>query len=383
MKLNTMVGARGVACVIFGAACLGFAETGNAQGKVLKEKGAKTTDLTAKQKDSLEVARGLKRARVSEPLFGAASPLEVTLTTDIRRIRGDKGDKAPWRSAVVTYTEASGKAVAIATQIRTRGIWRLNNCFFPPLKLNFKSEVTKGTLFQGLDKPKLVNFCRDNDQYDQYIIQEMQLYRVYNLLTPASHRARLLSLTYQDGQSGKIYAKRSALLIEEAEVMAARLGGPVVDIKGAVARDLEPHHDALISLFQYFIGNTDFSINALHNVELVGQSSGDYVPVAYDFDFSGAIDASYATTDPKLPIRRVRDRLFRGYCRPAEDYAKAIATFNEKRGAIYALYSDSIGRMLRPKTVRETLGYYDDFYKTINDPRRLKREIMDDCVKTE
>ncbi|MEO5589969.1 MAG: hypothetical protein ABIS03_10320, partial [Gemmatimonadaceae bacterium] len=155
-----------------------------------------------------------------------------------------------------------------------------------------------------------------------------------------------------------------------------------VDIKGAVARDLEPYQDALIGLFQYFIGNTDFSIYALHNVELVRQPAGDYLPVPYDFDFAGVIDASYATTDPKLPIKRVRDRLFKGYCREGEDYAKAIATFNDKKNAIYALYSDSVGKMLRPKIVKETLEYYDEFYKTINDPRRIKREIGESCVKT-
>lgn len=346
--------------------------------------------MTAEEKAEADLAKAesdlIKRAargKASEAFFSSIAPLEVTLTTNIKRIRGDKGENPPWRPAVLSFTDASGKPVSIPTQIRTRGIWRLKHCEFPPLRLNFKGEATKGTMLQGIDKPKLVSYCRDTDEYEQYILQEMQLYRVYSLLTPASHRVRLLQVTYTDSATGKVQAKRAAVLLEEAEVMAARMGGPIIDLKGALPDDLEPFHDALIGVFQYFIGNTDFSTYALHNVELVNQKSGEIVPVPYDFDFSGVINATYATTDPKLAIQRVRDRLFKGYCRPGGDYDKAFARFNEKKDDIYALYRDPIGKLLQPKLVEETLKYYDEFYKTINDPKKAKRDILADCVKTD
>lgn len=338
--------------------------------------------LTAEEKEAADLAKGLSRSQATEALFAAATPLEVTLTANIRRLRGDKEDQAPWRPGTLTYTDASGKPIQIPMELRTRGIWRLKNCEFPPLRLNFKGEVTKGTLLQGLNKPKLVNYCRDSEEYEQYILQEMQLYRIYNLLTPASHRVRLLKVAYADSASGKVQATRAALLLEEPDVMAARLGGPIMEVKGAVARDLDSFHNTLVGVFQYFIGNTDFSIYNLHNVELVSRPSGEHLPIPYDFDFSGVINARYATADPSLSIKRVRDRLFRGYCESPEDYEKAFARFNEKKDAIYGLYSDSIGKMLRPKIVQETLSYYDEFYKTINDPKKAKREIIDACLKT-
>jgi hypothetical protein len=65
-----------------------------------------------------------------------------------------------------------------------------------------------------------------------------------------------------------------------------------------------------------------------------------------------------------------------------EQSQKAIAKFNEQKAAIYALYSDDLGKMLKPKIVESTLKYFDEFYKTINDPKRAKREINEDCVKT-
>jgi hypothetical protein len=157
-----------------------------------------------------------------------------------------------------------------------------------------------------------------------------------------------------------------------------------MELKGAIQQDLDPYHDALVGLFQYFIGNTDWSIYALHNMELVTQQeTGSFIPVAFDFDFSGVINTNYATPDPKLSIQRVRDRLFRGYCESYENYEKAMAKFNEKKDAIYALYGDDpIGKLIKPKTVEGTLKYYDEFYKTINDARRARKEISDDCVKT-
>ena len=355
----------------------------NAQGKAKNDGEAKKV-LTPEEKAAADFDKALKRAKLSESFFTAVEPVEVTLTTNIKRIRGDKQDKAPWRPAVFSYNDAAGKPVSIPAEIRTRGIWRLKNCEFPPLRVNFKSEITKGTLLQGIDKPKLVNFCRDTDDYEQYLIQEVQLYRIYNLLTPASHRARLLQLTYADSASGKVFAKRAALLLEEPETMAARNGGPIMDLKGAIQQDLDPYHDALVALFQYFIGNTDWSIYALHNMELVTQQTGNFIPVAYDFDFAGVINTNYATVDPKLSIQKVRDRLFRGYCEAPDNYDKAIAKFNEQKAAIYALYADDpVGKLIKPKTVEGTLKYYDEFYKVINDAKRTKREIIEDCVKTD
>jgi hypothetical protein len=353
-----------------------------------KEKGAQEKkEKSAEEKAAARAAameRAALRSKESEAFYSSGDALVLSLTTNIKRIRGDKSQKAPWRSATLSYQDASGKAVVIPTRIRTRGIWRLKNCEFPPIRLDFNKEHTKGTLFQGIDKPKLVNYCRDDDNYEQYIAQEAQLYRIYSLLTPASHRARLVKVNYVDSASGKTEASRAAILLEEADIVAARLGGPVLKLKGAVADNLDPYHDALVGVFQYMIGNTDWSISGLHNIELIGLPDGNVLPIPFDFDFSGVVDARYATVDPKLSVQRVRERLFRGYCVPSEEYTKVFELFKAKKDAIYALYSDPTGKMLlRPKLVEETLKYFDDFYKTINDPRSAKREILTSCLKTD
>jgi len=321
----------------------------------------------------------VKRAAVPA-FFQSQDPIEVTLTTNIGRIRGDKGEIPPWRPATLSYKGAEGSLVTVPLKARTRGIWRLRMCEFPPLRLNFSGEASKGTIFHHLDKPKLVSYCRNADTYEQYILQEYQLYRVYQLLTPVSHKARLVKLVYADSADGKVHARRYAFIMEEPGALASRLGGKIIEQKGARPGDLDPYQDALFGVFQYFIGNTDFSEAGLHNVELFFTNDGIAMPVAYDFDFAGAINARYAVTDSSLRIQSVRQRLFRGYCQDPEAYAKVFAVFQEKKPEIYALYSDSIGKLMDGGKVRETLRYFDEFYDTINNKRSAKRSIMESCI---
>jgi len=311
--------------------------------------------------------------------FESQHPIEVTLTANISKLRGDKNDNPPWRAATLSYKGPDGNAVTVPLRARTRGIWRLKTCDFPPLRLNFSGEASKGSIFDKLDKPKLVSYCEDIDGYEQYILQEFQLYRIYHLLTPVSHNARLLKLTYADSGSGKVRAKRYGFLIEEPGAVAARLGGKILEQKGAAPGDLEPYQDALMGVFQYMIGNTDFSVSALHNVELFAGDSG-VLPIAYDFDFAGAVNARYAAPDQKLNLPNVRQRLFRGYCTDADSYAKVFALFKEKKPEIYALYSDEIGKLMDQGTVKQTLRYFDEFYETINDPRSARRSIIQSCI---
>ena len=317
---------------------------------------------------------------VQPALFRSDQPIEVTLTTNIGRIRGDKRAEPPWRPATLSYKGDDGNLVTIPLQARTRGIWRLKMCDFPPLRLNFKSETTKGTIFHKLDKPKLVSYCQDTDSYEQYILQEYQLYRIYALLTPLAHRVRLLKFNYADSASGKIRARRYGFIMEEPGAIGLRMGGKILEQKGALPGDLDPFHDALFGVFQYFIGNTDFSVGGLHNVELFFKEDGTAAPIAYDFDFAGAVNARYAVPDERLRITRVRDRLFRGYCTSPDQYAKVFALFNEKKPQIYALYADSVGKLMDRGTVRETLRYFDDFYATINNNRAAKGRIIESCI---
>ena len=151
---------------------------------------------------------------------------------------------------------------------------------------------------------------------------------------------------------------------------------------GAGADDLDPYQSALFGVFQYFIGNTDFSISELHNVELLRPNNGRLAyPVAHDFDYSGAVNARYAVAAPQLSLPTVRDRLFRGYCASPAEFEKVFALFRTKKDSIYALYRDPIGKLLPETTVKATLSYFDDFYRVINSPTAAGYEIVKVCLR--
>jgi hypothetical protein len=312
------------------------------------------------------------------PLFSEAKPLEMTLTAPFRQLRRDRQVETQYRPATISYTGDSG-VVTVPVRVRTRGIWRKKNCDIPPLLLNFTKDSTKKTAFARLDRARLTLHCKDNDDYEQYVLQEFQVYRVQRVLTPLSYDVRLVRVAYVDSEKKDTLTKRWAFISEQDEPFAERVGLELVELKGAGPADLDPYESAFYGVFQFFVGNSDFSIRGLHNAVLVKREM-DHVPVARDFDWSGAVNARYAVPNPILKIRSVSQRIMRGYCVPPENYEKVFALFREKKDAMYALYSDSIAAPMKPNVVKNTLEYFDDFYKTINDPRRANREIVSACL---
>jgi hypothetical protein len=190
-----------------------------------------------------------------------------------------------------------------------------------------------------------------------------------------------VKLAYVDSASQKKEAERYAIIVEDPNQLASRNLAKIVKIKGAGPGDLEGKELALAYLFEYLIGNLDFSFNGLHNTELLATTDGRMLPVAYDFDFSGAVNTSYAVPPPDYGVPNVRTRKFLGYCELQDEYPGALAVLLEKKEAIYALYHDEIGKLMNPGVVRETLGYFDDFYKDVRTPNDAKRNIFDRCIR--
>jgi hypothetical protein len=354
---------RSAVRALFTACALTVAITATAQDTPPSKK------VSAKVKASNDSTRATTEAPKVPRLWASAAPLELTLKANLKMLRRDKSESSPYHAASASYADADGQRVEVPLRVKTHGIWRLKHCANPPLRLNFSNRTAKGTVFHDVERPKMVSPCENNKISEQYVLQEFQLYRIYQLVTPVSHRARLVHITFADSATGKSDAPKYAFLFEDPEVMAARLGGTLIKQKGAGPDDLNPAAAGIAFLFEYMIGNTDFSFWGLHNGELVGLPGGDNLPVGYDFDFSGAVDTHYATVDPQLPIKRVRQRLFRGHCVQNGAIPAAIAVFQKQKIAIYALYTDDIGKLLDPSTVKETLRYWDDFYKSLERPK--------------
>lgn len=334
---------------------------------------------------SLIVAAGSAHAqdtlsrRPAAAFYDRAEPLAITLTADFPALRRDHQDDPPWRPATVTLTDSSGSTVTVDARVRTRGVWRRRNCQMPPLRIDFVREAVAPTPLAGVNRPKVVQFCQDASRPEQYVLSELQLYRAYALLTPMSHKARLLRITYVDHGSGKVRTTRYGFFLEEGQAMERRLGARELDITGATADDLDERTRVIMGLFQFMIGNTDWSAAGLHNVELFAIDDVIH-PVPYDFDYSGAVDAHYATPPPQLRLRNVRQRLFRGACGSDAMFAEVFRLFRERREAIYALYADEVGRLMDAGVARRTLRYFDEFYAILDDAGASRREITGRCA---
>ena len=312
------------------------------------------------------------------PLFAEVQPIEVTLSAPFRQLRRNRTGEAVYKPATLSYAGDSG-VVTVPARVRPRGVWRRQNCDIPPLLLNLTKDSTRRTLFAKLDRVRLTLHCRDQDDYDQYLLKEYQLYRVQRLLTPYTFDVRLARMTYVDSERKDTVAQRYGFFQEQDDLFAHKVGARLMEVQGAGPADVEPYQSAFFGVFQYFVGNSDFSIRALHNVVLLYKEPV-YVPTARDFDWSGAVNARYAKPNPILPIRSVTQRVMRGYCAPAQEYEKVFSLFRAQKDSIYALYRDPIGSLMKPNVVKETLEYFDDFYETINDPRRANREIVQACL---
>jgi hypothetical protein len=313
-------------------------------------------------------------------LFDAAEPLAVTLTADFGAVGKQRGTEKKDQPGVLSYAPPTGDSVRFDVKLRTRGHFRLKICQYPPLKVVFDKAQTAHTVFGHAGSSlKLTVQCRGGRGNANYLLEEYLIYRVYNLLTERSFRARLARVTYVDAKGKNQPEMRYALFVEDDDRMARRNKAKVLEQKGVSQLDVDPEQMTLVAVFQYMIGNTDWAVSALHNIVLIGDSTGVIYPVPYDFDWAGVIMPPYAQPDPSLGTATVRQRIYRAVCRRPEELAPVFAKFNAQKEAIYALYRGLESEGLEPKRIAQALEYYDKFYKTINDPGATRREFARTC----
>jgi len=323
----------------------------------------------------------------AQRLFQADSALAVTITTDLGPLLAQRDSlQLVKHTAVFAYGGESGKPVSVPVRLRARGHFRrqARNCDFPPLWLELKSSDAKQTVLAGLNKLKIASSCRPTSaEYEQYILQEYAVYRVYAALTDASFRTRLLRITYRDAAAKLAPVVTWGFFIEDVSDVATRLQRKALSAQGARFGDLEPEPLSLLSMFEYFIGNTDWSISGLHNIALLQDSAATIVPVAFDFDWTGAVNAKYAFPDKALPIRSISERLYRGNCLTADQLKVTLDRFRAKHAAIDAVFAQLPQlAQLAPDRAKRMKGFFDDFWKQIDDPRSLQKEIATDCQKS-
>lgn len=283
---------------------------------------------------------------------------KMTLEADITTIREQKKTNQYFPA---TLTTADGKAYRV--ELKPRGKYRRKVSEIPPLKIKFKKKELVADGLDTLNEIKLVLPCYDSDMGDQLLVKEYLCYRMFEHLSGASVRGRLIKLIIRDTHVENTKQTMYAMLLEDEEETSARLNGTMVEDYGIPADSFVTHQAALAVMFQYFIGNTDWEISMLRNVRLVKtRESGKILVIPYDFDFSGFVSAPYATPNSETGLRNVRDRFLMSSGLKPEALKKASQTLRSAQKDLYAICRS---KYLDSDTSEKALRYLQVFFDQI------------------
>ncbi|MEZ4988638.1 MAG: hypothetical protein R2795_27065 [Saprospiraceae bacterium] len=241
---------------------------------------------------------------------------ELTITTDITTLLGEASRTQEEISAELSYLTATGQAFVWQIGLKPRGKFRLRTCDFPPLRIDLsKKELAAAGLSGEFDKYKLITHCDDDRlQAKESLLREYTAYQLYEALTPNSYDTYLLRVTYVDSAGKFPRMKRFAILQESTDELAARIQSKECETCiNPEPGQLDAAAENLHAVFQYMIGNTDFSLPLNRNIKLFQHpQTGKLIPVGYDFDFSALVNAPYALPASHLGQQRLTDRIFLG-----------------------------------------------------------------------
>ena len=270
-----------------------------------------------------------------KPLFQDHEVVKAVLTAPISQTYAQRhSDIRLYFPGQFAYIDAAGEPQRLEVSIRIRRNFRKNYCELPPIRLNFKKKQVEGTVFAGQDKLKLVGPCQHGLKSQQALLLEFMAYRIYEILTDQSFGARLFRLSYVDSDEKLKSWTDLAFVIEDEKDIGKRLGLDKANVAKNQFEDLDQRSTALFELFQLMISNHDYSVlqgpageYCCHNAVIYTreEAADKRIPIPYDFDMSGLVDAEYAAPPSHLPIRLVRTRFYRGLCQPPEVLEGALA----------------------------------------------------------
>jgi hypothetical protein len=326
-------------------------------------------------------------------LFSDEAPLQLVITAPFPAlVRAAKTKTDPF-PATLSITDGAGTVQSFPIQLRARGLTRRTGgyCAFPPLSLNFDKAAMKGTVFQGQKKLKLATYCNTPADQEQRIVLEYLAYRLYNLVTPMSYRVRAADVTYRNGDKDH-GLKRFGFLIEDIDDVADRNHRTELTAtsKQVSAAQLDARAAARAAMHEFMIGNLDWDFLAApagsdccHNSRFIAAKGATpatataVVPLPYDFDYSGLVDATYAVTPERLPVSRVTDRLYRGYCVSSGEIPAVIEEFRARRADMMALINAE--PRLEPRFRAKAARFMDGFFAVLDDPARVQAQIVNKC----
>jgi len=307
-------------------------------------------------------------------LFDSEEILNVTVKFDVTEFMRQKPDE--YMDAVITFYRSPDDSVSYDIRLRSRGERRKELCSFPPIRLNFKDTKTIYGDIDSMTNIKMVTHCNSPSTYDEYVMKEYLLYKIYNMFTENSFRVRLMNIKYIDTGVRERFYSKYGFLIEPMDLLEERLG--VFELENVKLRytHLVPDELDRMAVFQYMIGNTDWQVITFHNIKLVKSVDEQLgIPIPYDFDYSGFVNTSYAVPAELFPIENVRQRFFMGACRPDSTYRRIVKEFVDNKDEIYDLIEGF--ELLDNKRAKQATHFLDGFFRLCEKYRIVNKFRME------
>jgi hypothetical protein len=322
--------------------------------------------ITANDRDSL----------LNLPLFKNDHLLKIELKTDLASLINDIAEKRNYHQSELQVFMKNGEADELKVKVKTRGNFRRRkqNCNFPPLRFKIPTKEAKGTEFEGQSKLKYVSHCQSFlDDYEQHTIEEYLIYKMYNLISNHSYRVRLAQVSFIDTQTSDTLTK-FGFFLEDKDDVALRNGKHILNFKNMKQQDILRENMVMLSLFQLMIGNADWDVGRLHNIDIMSVNEHS-IPVAvpFDFDWSGIINHSYFTLSPRISPDAKYKRLYKGMRWNLEELQQAFSNFNELKASFFQVINQC--SYLQDKNRDKLIGYIEEFYQLINSKKDVKEVI--------
>lgn len=313
-------------------------------------------------------------------LFASETPLDLEIVTNFKLIKGSKSDTV-FFPTFIKYKNLEGKTDSVPVNLRGRGNSRRAQCFFTPLWLKIPKGATKNTPFEGNRSLKLVLPCQEGDSYNQLVFKEYIAYKLYEEVSPYFFQTRLINLKLTDRQTkkGKSY-DLTAFVLEDLDNVAENFKAKTKD-SGLVFPQLINDTLALKQdFFALMIGNTDWSNTSQHNVKMLNTGQGKLIPVPYDFDYSGFVNAPYAIPYDYLPIKKVTERLYRGICRSEELTQFVRADFLGRESQILSTLA-TYQSTLSSADYASARSYLLEFFSILKNDGAFNSQVTQACQK--
>ena len=315
---------------------------------------------------------------VSSKLFESDNLFEITLKFDITTFRRNKSDTEQL-PAVLIYHISETDSVVKNLKLKARGNVRRSICDYPPIRLNFRIADSTSDEFSDIDKLKLVTHCRIG--YEEYVLEEYIIYKLFNLLTDNSFKVRLLRIKYIDTSRDRKPHIQFGFAIEPVSLLEKRLKNFEVKTEKFSQKLVIPEVMDRMAIFQYMIGNTDWELPSMHNVIIMTSPGTSYpglgLVIPYDYDYSGLVNASYAIPSQELPIKSVTERYYMGICRDAEVFKRALEEFSGKKEEFYTLIKEF--PYLREREKKRITRYLDGFFNDFGRNYSIVNKLLSTC----